>query len=47
MSRYGSITVRGESLELTKRGRVLVDILSVSGVVLCVYVLVVCVAFLE
>lgn len=47
MSEYGTITVRGEVLNVTKRGRVLLDCLAVSGCVLFVWVFGVVVAVLD
>lgn len=47
MNDYGTITVRGEVLRLTRRGRFIVDMLTVVGSVVGLWVLVVVVALCE
>lgn len=47
MNGYGWITVRGERLRLTRRGRVVVDVLTVSGCVGFVWVAAIVAAILE
>ena len=47
MSEYGVIRWRGESLPLTRRGRLIIDILSGVGVAVFFYVFVVIMALLE
>jgi hypothetical protein len=47
VNRYGVIRWRGESLPLTRRGRLLIDIFSGVGVAVLLYGLVVVLAVLE